>query len=245
MKRLQLETMTVQYERIAPKRRQVRVILRMHGPVLQVSAPKYVSTSVIEDVIRRNQTWIQKQVAQGREIVCRPLQIGDGISYRGQILSLTYASLPQSSSRNVLFDLDSKQVLIDRHVEEQDIHTAVYASLRAEAREELTRLIRNTANQYGLAPRRICIKEQKRRFGSCSSQGSINLNWRLIQAPDVIATYVVIHELAHLLEMNHSSRFWSVVRNMMPDYDIHRTWLREHGLSLYELEESQMTFRIS
>lgn len=79
--------------------------------------------------------------------------------------------------------------------------------------------------QYG----RITIRNQKTRWGSCSSKGNLNFNCLLMLAPDEVVDYVVIHELCHLIEMNHSKAFWKQVEQVMPDYKKHRKWLRDHG----------------
>ncbi len=82
--------------------------------------------------------------------------------------------------------------------------------------------------------RRISIREQKTRWGSCSSGGNLNFNWRLIFAPEPVLDYVVVHELAHRREMNHSRAFYRIVESVLPDYKESRKWLRDHGDSLWD-----------
>lgn len=76
---------------------------------------------------------------------------------------------------------------------------------------------------------RITIREQKTRWGSCSSTGGLNFNWKLVLMPEEILDYVVVHELAHRKEMNHSEAFWSEVEKILPDYKVRRRWLKEQG----------------
>ncbi len=78
----------------------------------------------------------------------------------------------------------------------------------------------------------ITVRDQKTRWGSCSSRGTLSFNYRLIFAPPRILDYVVVHELCHLTHMNHSKDFWNMVASVMPEYKTHRKWLREHGQEL-------------
>lgn len=89
------------------------------------------------------------------------------------------------------------------------------------------------ARILGVTYNRIAIREQKTRWGSCSSKGNLNFNWRLIFAPEEVIDYIVVHELAHRKEMNHSQAFYDVVASVMPDYKTQEQWLKEHGDSLW------------
>lgn len=78
----------------------------------------------------------------------------------------------------------------------------------------------------------IAVRDQKTRWGSCSSRGTLSFNYRLIFAPARVLDYVVVHELCHLTHMNHSRDFWNMVASVMPEYKVHRLWLKEHGQEL-------------
>jgi predicted metal-dependent hydrolase len=84
----------------------------------------------------------------------------------------------------------------------------------------------------GVRYRSIRIKDQRTLWGSCSRAGNLNFNWRVILAPPGVLDYLVVHELAHLIEMNHSRRFWQTVASHCPDWKVHRRWLREHSAEL-------------
>ena len=75
----------------------------------------------------------------------------------------------------------------------------------------------------------ITVREQKTRWGSCSAKGNLNFNWKLVLMPEEILDYVVVHELAHRLQMNHSTEFWDEVEKILPDYRKRRQWLKENG----------------
>ncbi|XCP84181.1 SprT family zinc-dependent metalloprotease [Roseburia hominis] len=104
------------------------------------------------------------------------------------------------------------------------------AGLYKEKAREIIRLrTAYYASLMGVSFERISIRDQKTRWGSCSDKGNLNFNWRLILAPPGVLDYVVVHELSHRKEMNHSPRFWEIVEEVMPDYRKYRSWLRENG----------------
>jgi predicted metal-dependent hydrolase len=86
--------------------------------------------------------------------------------------------------------------------------------------------------RMGVTYESLVIKDQKTRWGSCSSKGNLNFSWRLILAPKSVLDYVVVHELAHLREMNHSSRFWRIVEEYYGEYKAAERWLKENGVGL-------------
>ncbi len=102
-------------------------------------------------------------------------------------------------------------------------------ALKRQAREVLTKKSDDYKEILHVNYTRIRIGDQKTRWGSCSSKGTISYNWRLILMPERIQNYVVVHELCHLLEMNHSPAFWKKVSEVLPDYQSSRKWLKEHG----------------
>ena len=106
---------------------------------------------------------------------------------------------------------------------------ALEAQYRKEARRRITERAAYFAEKMGVDYGRIAIKAAKTRWGSCSAQGNLNFHWKLILMPPAILDYVVVHELAHRIEMNHSPRFWTQVERILPDYRERRRWLKENG----------------
>lgn len=101
--------------------------------------------------------------------------------------------------------------------------------LKLQARRVLTEKSDYYKSLLGVDYQRIRIGSQRTRWGSCSTRGTISYNWHLILMPERIMDYVVVHELCHLLEMNHSKRFWKKVGEVLPDYENRRKWLKENG----------------
>lgn len=133
--------------------------------------------------------------------------------------------------------VQSKQAWIERALAAQ---IPAQPALSAEALKDLTRQAAQAlparvafyASLLQVSYGRITIRHQKTRWGSCSGKGNLNFNCLLMLAPPQVQDYVVVHELCHRLEMNHSPRFWALVEGVLPDYRKHRRWLKEEGRSL-------------
>jgi predicted metal-dependent hydrolase len=122
-------------------------------------------------------------------------------------------------------------------VEQSSVKRALESFYRSLARERFTDRADHFAPEMGVEYAQIEVRNQKTKWGSCSSTGTLGLNWRLLLAPPAISEYVVVHELAHLREMHHGEAFWAIVEWFDPGYEDHRAWLREHGAELVFSED--------
>ena len=111
-----------------------------------------------------------------------------------------------------------------RHISEVEARRA--------ARELVAMLIDEEAPEIGVEPVRVQIRDQRSRWGSCSTTGTLSFNWRLVLAPFEVLDYIVVHELCHMREPNHSRRFWKLVEARRPNWRAQRDWLDEHGPEL-------------
>ncbi|MEM1299336.1 MAG: M48 family metallopeptidase [Pseudomonadota bacterium] len=107
------------------------------------------------------------------------------------------------------------------------------AFLKNRARDRLAPAAKAYAEQLGRKVSRVSLRDTRSRWGSCSSTGALSFSWRLAMAPVEVQDYVAAHEAAHLVEMNHSDRYWAVVERIMPDWKPHRAWLRTEGRKLH------------
>jgi predicted metal-dependent hydrolase len=105
--------------------------------------------------------------------------------------------------------------------------------LKREARRDLALSVRRYAEVLGVKFTRISVRDQSSRWGSCTSDGVLSFSWRLILAPPFVLDYLAAHEVAHLVEMNHSARFWRVVARICPETDRAKAWLHAHGNELH------------
>jgi len=116
---------------------------------------------------------------------------------------------------------------------ESDLRTSIERHLRNLAAKGFPARVFELATPHQLPVKRVTVRNQRTRWGSCSRRGTISLNWRLIQAPPFVRDYLIFHELAHLREMNHSPRFWREVEKLCPDYRTAENWLRENSKLLH------------
>ncbi len=105
--------------------------------------------------------------------------------------------------------------------------------LMAQARGDLQAAIARYTGPLGQGPARVTLRDTRSRWGSCTARGELNFSWRLILAPPLVLDYLVAHEMAHLREMNHSDRFWSLVRHLCPHVDPAEAWLKREGAGLH------------
>ena len=122
----------------------------------------------------------------------------------------------------------------EKHAVVERLSEAELRRLKQQARPHITARLEHFAPRLGVDYGRIAIRSQRSRWGSCSGKGYLNFNCLLLLAPPEVLDYVVVHELCHRLEMNHSPRFWAQVRRILPDYQASRRWLRQNGEALLE-----------
>ena len=132
--------------------------------------------------------------------------------------------------------VDSKRAWIEKHLKEAPSVPALteeeHRELILQAREALPGKVAHFAAAMGVTYGRITVRSQRSRWGSCSEKGNLSLNCLLMLMPEPVQDYVVVHELCHRKEMNHSSRFWAEVERVLPDYRQQKQWLKTHGNAL-------------
>ena len=147
-------------------------------------------------------------------------------------------TLPRwGSQREALAFVETSQAWIDRQRQVRSARPAVVhpdePALRQRALKTLPPTLKVLANTHGITVTRISIRNQSSRWGACSAAGAITLNWRLILVPDFVREYVMLHELMHRRELNHSERFWRHVRAVCPRHVEARQWLVTEGQRLF------------
>ncbi len=197
-------------------------VSRLDGRVV-LTLPRRASEAEALDFAQSKADWIQR--VQGAAPPPQMVQIGAEIMVEGALLRLEAAALkvPRIAEGGVL--------LVPAGA---DPGRLTEAWLRHRARARLNAACDHYAGLVGRRVAGISLRDTRSRWGSCTVAGRLMFSWRLIMAPPAVLDYVAAHEVAHLVEMNHSPAFWAVVARLMPDYQRHRDWLRRHGSALHQ-----------
>ena len=210
------------YTLIRSKRKTVGIYIQ-RGSV-EVRAPLLCPKAEIDKFVFSKEKWIKNKLALWHEQAELKqnftLSYGDTILYRGARFPITAKSGSQAGFDGKRFYLPTGLDLA--HI--KDICIRIYRRL---AEIHITERVTEFANQMDVTPTAVKITGAKKRWGSCSSRKSINFSWRLILADDDVIDYVVVHELAHIKQMNHSQKFWAVVSDVLPDYKERKARLRD------------------
>ena len=221
---------------MSARARRLRLVIRP-GSGLEVVAPLGADLAWIERAIREKSAWIHAKLAgmEAHVIAPRPpLADGRVLSYLGEPVRLALRTgAPPGRFRATLREgVLTLTVAASAASDDAIVRAALEAWYRRQARMVFAERIAQCNAAYGFTYGRVAIKDQKSRWGSCSRQGNLNFNWRLLLAPLPVLDYVVYHELAHLKEPNHAPAFWAVVAGACPDFRLHRRWLKQHGQEL-------------
>lgn len=196
-----------------------------------VTLPLQCDLAAAHELLSSNIEWVRERLGTVPEPV--PFVNGAVFPLRGVWHTIAFAGpLRQRPIVNVLSqNCGTPQVVVAGRLPHAPRRLKDW--LAAAALQDLDERVRLHARTMRVAPRRIGVRDQISRWGSCSSTGCLSFSWRLILAPSVVLDYVAAHEVAHLAEMNHGPRFWKLVTTAMPHTEEARTWLRCYGNDLH------------
>lgn len=203
-----------------------RISLSIDERGLRIGAPLRASMREIETVLRDHARWVVRKLAQWTEkrAPSRRWESGETLMFLGRPLHLSITG--GANNTEGVTPLDGALQITASRLQPENIAALARAWLRAQALSDFALRVERYRRAMATAPVDIRLSNARTRWGSCHAGGRILLNWRLIQMPARLIDYVVVHELAHLREMNHSPRFWAVVAKEIPDYAARRREIR-------------------
>ncbi|MBR5127551.1 MAG: M48 family metallopeptidase [Roseburia sp.] len=229
----QYETETIEVSIIKSNRKSLSIAIQPEGSLF-VKAPVALSDDEILKWIKSKTAWIirqrEKLLNQQRVNPPKRYVTGEKFSYLGCEYEL---EIRISEGRAGLVRiLENKLVVFSKTDSEETVQKILNSWYVEQAKIWIPKRVRFFAGLMRESYKNITIKNQKKRWGSCSSDRNLNFNWRLIMMPEDVIDYVVVHELCHLKQMNHSKAFWNEVEKMLPDYKIRKKWLDKQNISL-------------
>ena len=211
--------------------------ITVQDDIVVVSVPKELSEYRIKKLIKDKTPWIRlklKECKPNFSIPSKEYVSGETISYLGRNYKLKIIEGNQASIK-----LKGQYLLTT--ITDKSSHNDVYSLIQSwyisHATEKLMEKTNRLAKAIGVKPISIKVKNYKSRWGSCSSKGDVSYNWKIMQAPSSVIDYVVIHELCHLIEHNHSSKFWNMVEKYCPEWKKSKEWLKRNSMQLLALDK--------
>ena len=221
----------LQYELRRTKRKTIGIKTELDGAVI-VTAPSRFSEKEIKRIVKEKEGWIKKRQEDikraSEELAGDMAFLKDKLLYLGQPYFVDVVLEPEFYKTTAGL-YGEKIYIMAQAFDEMEMRDVLEQWYRSEAKRIIADRIALYQPEIGVKVNSFRIKDQKTRWGSASSKGNLNFNWRLVMAPVEVIDYVVIHELCHLREMNHSKQFWSLVEQYDKEYKKHREWLKKKG----------------
>lgn len=228
---IELNGQTIDYTlRFSAKAKRRRIRVSSKG--VEVVLPLRADARQAESLLRDHSDWLMRQTQRMAEMGqlrnAQNEQSKGTLLLRGQPMQLLVTTEATERAYGRVEHSGDKLIVYLPAGSDIDARLVLESWLRRQARHDLLKQITERSAQMSLIPNRIYLMNQRTRWGSCSSKRNLSFNWRLVLAPPEILDYIVVHELAHLKEMNHSQRFWLLVRSFCPDFERHKCWLKEN-----------------
>jgi len=216
--------------RVRRHRQARRYTLRIHAVSREVvlTMPPRGSVKHAKDFAEKHGAWIAARLRRlpGAE----PFAHGAVLPLRGHLHRIEHRPAARGT---VWIETHGNENLLCVTGEAPHVSRRVHDYLKREAKRDLEAASRRAAQSLGIAFRSVSVRDQRSRWGSCSSSGLLSFSWRLILAPPFVLDYLAAHEVAHLVEMDHSRRFWRLVAAIYPDLSRAKAWLDAHGADLH------------
>ncbi len=211
--------------------RHVRFEIRC-GTGLTVFIPRFYSIGRLRDLFKEKQAWILRNFTtyskRQRLSVEKEIKSGDFIPYLGRELRVLTT---ENCGKTDQVTLEWDRVIVSTSSKKK-LNVVLEQWYRIQAAKLTKERLDKWSARLHVSYNRVTIRGQKTRWGSCSRKGNLSFNWKLLMAPEPVVDYVIIHELTHLKEMNHSKRFWQLVAERCPRWREHKKWLRKHEAQL-------------
>ena len=240
MQQIKLGNKIINYQIIRSNRKTMGIIIEPEKNII-VRSPKKTSDEKIREVLKKKTSWILDKLKEMEKIKPAPkkkeFMTGEKLPYLGRRYRLEVSPAEITKTEVKLYQGKfiinyPKKLDEDEKKRIEEIRAALIEWYREHAKEKINERVEKYKDKLDVEPNNIVVKKQKKRWGSCSSKGNLNFNWKIVMAPMSIVDYLVVHELTHLVHDNHSREFWATVGSIIPDVKDKREWLKINGRRL-------------
>jgi len=227
------------YEIIRSNRKTISIIVEPDETII-VRAPKDLPDEKIREKIYKKRKWIAEKIQKSREIVKpvpkkRELVSGEKVKLKNKLIRLKIYPVQQKKT-NLIFESNILHIFVNKDLSEdkrkEEIKKVLLKWYKEQALDIISKRVQKYAKYLDEKPKDIKVRDQQLRWGSCTKEGILLFNWRIVMAPVSAIDYIVIHELCHLKESSHTPKYWALVESLFPEYRKWKEWLRINGLTL-------------
>ena len=201
-----------------------------------VVAPLNTKEEDIKEAVKSKGAWIVQKLFEFRHIeakkVNREFVNGESFMYLGRNYSLQIHIDEALQNNSIVKLFRGKFHVYIKEKNDELIKEAMEAWYREKTEEQVKKRVKYYQKFFDKIPTNIKVKEQKKRWASCTSNNELLFNWRCVMAKSMALDYIVVHEMCHMYNMNHSTEFWKLVASVMSDYEVRKDWLRDYGIRL-------------
>lgn len=225
---LNYNSTTIEYDIIRSNRKTISISILPAKKVI-VRAPSGLSDNIIGYMVEKKADWIYKKIAYMPDYKTdksqKNCENGDKLFYRGIKYQLHIVKDNRIKDYKIELDNNKLTIFINSNIQ-KSIPQILVSWYKQKAKELVNERITYYKHFFNKKINKITIKNQKRRWGSCSSLGNLNFNFRIAMLPDTMLDYIIVHEMCHLIYLNHSKDFWRSVEAILPDYKAREQWIK-------------------
>ncbi|MGJ9458523.1 M48 family metallopeptidase [Oceanobacillus sp. CF4.6] len=227
-------TKTIEFSVEFKKRRTMEISVEPPNNVCVV-APLDTSEEIIIQKVKKKASWIVQKMFLFREMeylkINREIVNGESFMYLGRNYSLQI-NIEETVKKPLIKLFQGKFYIETPSRDQEQIKQALENWYRQKTLEKVTKKINYYQHYFKRTPNGIKVKEQQKRWASCTSNNDLLFNWRCSMAPSYVLDYIVVHEMCHMYHMNHSQAFWDMLVSVMPDYESRKEWLKKYGVRM-------------
>lgn len=231
---IQYGTKTIEYTISFRDRKTLEISVEPPNTVTVV-APTGTTEETINLYVKKKANWIVQKLFLFKDMefqkINRQMVSGEALLYLGRNYTLQLVDDPSLTKPEVRL-FQGKFIVTTPTRDEQTLQKAMIDWYKQKATKKITERANYYQHYFKRKPTAIKVKEQQKRWGSCTQNNELLFNWRSIMAPAHILDYIIVHEMCHLYYMNHSQEFWDLLNSVMPDYEQRKEWLKNNGVRL-------------